>query len=725
MILWQVVASLARCQGLILAWIIMGMLPVAMASSDHNPFPRISFRMFSEFVDDHFSSGISLSTVLVILFSLTENPDLLNLHARQGNPVYPGENNVIVSGWIKALARGLFQKLGDTSNALFQKTEGRGQMTEDTALNAASVKLDALAKILDLYPYDKRAKMTGKLKSVSHNAIEPVHMICPDAMECETMDCSPRSLLQGTKWVDVPRVRLVKGTTIHEHSYVLSGKCPKCQTIYHADHERALITGEQNRRNRVYVNSAKYLKVGRNLWVDRIFSKAVLNGMYSFHASAAAYAEFWSNSFSHNSRPITRRQIWHAFVQESVRYISMASSINLELQDGLAIDEVTKEAFNVLGEDGIIRVADGHQCSECTQPYKTVADIITADDPAALVGVDEQREVPVLDGEGADLAVQDAARARLNAQNPQSASDDMDVDRGSVTMAVLDGIVMGPPVSVPNKTRPTLLTFNISIQHCSFGDCTSEVLNNRGGVFCGVHEVAHGAQCRVRDCGNRKVTGTQTCQQHREVWHRHVMTHGRQRLEGYRRALNRGTDLPWVTEDAGSTQPHDEDTPQFQRGNYLTASRFYCVETICAPCGVVIAWTKFAKSESPTKILQFLDRVYPSEDSRPDYICIDKACLVLRTSISNGTWNMWKKTSRFIVDSYHYVNHRTSDYLCRKWCNPAPLNGSAPNLVIVENDRQGQPHYKRAFNTQVRLLFTCIFWKIQSNLILVNRLVSN
>jgi len=233
------------------------------------------------------------------------------------------------------------------------------------------------------------------------------------------------------------------------------------------------------------------------------------------------------------------------------------------------------------------------------------------------------------------------------------------------------------------------------------------VLNNRGGVFCGVHEVAQGAQCRLKDCQNQKIAGTQTCQQHREVWRRHIMTHGRQRLEGFHRALNRSTDLPWVTEADESTQPHDEDTPQFQRGNYLTASRFYCVETICAPCGVVIAWTKFAKSESPTKILQFLDKVYPSEDSRPDYICIDKACLVLRTSISNGTWNMWKKTTRFIVDSYHYVNHRTTDYLCRKWCNPAPLNGSAPNLVIVEHDRQGQPYHKRAFNTQVSLLLTC------------------
>jgi hypothetical protein len=53
------------------------------------------------------------------------------------------------------------------------------------------------------------------------------------------------------------------------------------------------------------------------------------------------------------------------------------------------------------------------------------------------------------------------------------------------------------------------------------------------------------------------------------------------------------------------------------------------------------------------------------------------------------------------VDAYHYINHRTTDYLCRKWCNPAPLNGSAPNLVTVAYDANGQPHYKRAFNTQV------------------------
>lgn len=52
------------------------------------------------------------------------------------------------------------------------------------------------------------------------------------------------------------------------------------------------------------------------------------------------------------------------------------------------------------------------------------------------------------------------------------------------------------------------------------------------------------------------------------------------------------------------------------------------------------------------------------------------------------------------MDSYHYTNHRTTDILCRAWCNPAPLNGSAPNLVITGTSNDGQPYQKQAFNTQ-------------------------
>ena len=39
-----------------------------------------------------------------------------------------------------------------------------------------------------------------------------------------------------------------------------------------------------------------------------------MNGIYSFHASTAAYAEFWTNSYGKSQAfKIQRRQIWQAF----------------------------------------------------------------------------------------------------------------------------------------------------------------------------------------------------------------------------------------------------------------------------------------------------------------------------------------------------------------------------------------------------------------------------
>lgn len=86
------------------------------------------------------------------------------------------------------------------------------------------------------------------------------------------------------------------------------------------------------------------------------------------------------------------------------------SDIDLVLQDGLSIEEVTKEAFDVLGANGVIRVAGEHSCSECTQEYKATADVISS--------------------------------SSASAHN----EEDMQVDDTSVQMVVLDGIVTGPSV---------------------------------------------------------------------------------------------------------------------------------------------------------------------------------------------------------------------------------------------------------------------------------------
>jgi hypothetical protein len=40
------------------------------------------------------------------------------------------------------------------------------------------------------------------------------------------------------------------------------------------------------------------------------------------------------------------------------------------------------------------------------------------------------------------------------------------------------------------------------------------------------------------------------------------------------------------------------------------------------------------------------------------------------------------------------------DKSSKRFCNPAPMDGSAPNLVLVERTEEGEQYYKCAFNTQ-------------------------
>ena len=240
------------------------MMPVvAAAHPEENAFPDIPFKVFSHFVKENFSSKITLSQVLLVLFTVIDNPDFLSLHARQQNPEYPEEMCSSDSGWIRGLARALQEKLGGNQKQLFKNADDRNP---DNQISAIGGKLDGLAKLLKLYPYDGDGQFQGKLKPISHTLIQAVHVLCPNAVVCETETCNPQSLLQITKVRDIPKVTLIKGSDIYENVHVLTGRCPKCKTNYVADRECAM--EPDSKKTRVYLNSAKYLKVGQSLWVD-------------------------------------------------------------------------------------------------------------------------------------------------------------------------------------------------------------------------------------------------------------------------------------------------------------------------------------------------------------------------------------------------------------------------------------------------------------------------
>ena len=189
-----------------------------------------------------------------MLFSMTENHELLNLHARQKNPQCIGEIKQSSSGWIRALAQSLIDRLEEKFKGLFRESD-QLENSENDFITPLTLKLDKLMDVLKLNPFSKSGKLKKKLQSISHQDITPIHLICPQSLECEDFKCDPCGLHQVTRECDIPIVTLIKGNKIYKKVAVLSGKCPKCETVYYADHES--LDRSTDNPQRVYLNSAK------------------------------------------------------------------------------------------------------------------------------------------------------------------------------------------------------------------------------------------------------------------------------------------------------------------------------------------------------------------------------------------------------------------------------------------------------------------------------------
>ena len=222
---------------------LLACLPAASASTILDPFPDVTFATFNGFVQQQFSSQVSLATVMTVLFTMTNNSDLLNLHAHQQHPRCQGETCQLNTGWIKALAKALQTQLGEATDSLLCNFEQK--LTDDEVTNSIGIKLDSLSKVLKLHPYNQCGVFLGKLNPISEQSIEPVHVICPAAMECETRTCNSYAILKKTSIRDTPTVTLIKGKRLYNDVSALSGHCPQCKTGYYADHERVQKDGGQ------------------------------------------------------------------------------------------------------------------------------------------------------------------------------------------------------------------------------------------------------------------------------------------------------------------------------------------------------------------------------------------------------------------------------------------------------------------------------------------------
>lgn len=301
-----------------LAWILVPLGWFSLAGSvsamplEAHGFPDLSFLEFSNFVTDNFDPSISLQAVLIFLLSILENPEALTLHARQQAKIIQAEKGRKMTSWITTFSQLLIARLGQDTDELLGPIKSTDQSC-NTPAERLSVRVEGLAKLLDIFPQMTRSARTPAPHH-SSQSIEPVHLICPPSFECEKAGCLPRSLLLATKFQDIASVRLIRGSQTYNYAYPLSGNCPSCGTIYTADSEHSPTNNFE-----CYINTARFLKLGTHTWADRQFCSGVVNGMYSFHASSSAYMEYWNHSYA--TQPtfnISRQHIWQVFVQESV-----------------------------------------------------------------------------------------------------------------------------------------------------------------------------------------------------------------------------------------------------------------------------------------------------------------------------------------------------------------------------------------------------------------------
>jgi len=173
------------------------------------------------------------------------------------------------------------------------------------------------------------------------------------------------------------------------------------------------------------------------------------------------------------------------------------SDYDLVLLDKLGIDEVTKEAFSVLGNNSQIIAANHYSCTECSQEYKKTADTLNDNGPA------------LASGSGGNIPQQ------ADILSASTSNDNMEVDKVMMTMAVLDSLVIG-------------------LTYCAYEDCTIALANAQGGVFCAFHNMEYGAKCHVHGCTYQKIDGTEACNAHHDEWMRYKNHSNWQRLSGFR-----------------------------------------------------------------------------------------------------------------------------------------------------------------------------------------------
>ncbi|KAJ7742763.1 hypothetical protein B0H14DRAFT_3117558 [Mycena olivaceomarginata] len=321
-------------------------------------------------------------------------------------------------------------------------------------------------------------------------------------------------------------------------------------------------------------------------------------------------------------------------------------------------------------DGGVVAGAMEHGCMDCTHLKRYKSDLVATGASLGdrIDGIADdlmENQVPNVPATLGEEMPPPPMQTGIPSEPEQQEFPPQNGRRGYIHLAVMDG-----------KT--------IKHKICSVDLCHKPLVNYKNGRFCEDHLDLRDI-CGIVPCGRAvHSSGAFTCDNaaHKD-WHvKYHNRFSRMSFPGVQRVIHRQlgggpslrAEIPDLNGVAGAQVSHT-----------FRAGTTYCLQTIQWSCRCPIAWGKCYRSESSSQVLAFLNRTWEHHpNSKPSFIAYDDACNFLRHIVTQDANSPWIRTTKFIVDAWHYIGHRATDVLCRLWCNPDPTNGSQPDLVLVD-----------------------------------------
>ncbi|KAJ7245525.1 hypothetical protein C8J57DRAFT_1524243 [Mycena rebaudengoi] len=621
-----------------------------------------------------FPRDLPFRQALYVLMVVISVYPLLRLHLnQQRQPRQPAR-----TAWYKAvlglLAIALERGENDPASWFPQDEEG-----PDYAERMAN-DLSGMYSLLRLQPTDEALSMSSFFPHART-------ILCTKRLHCMFCPAGDLNIIPSLRRrEDIRTVWLLDSTFHWVQADLVTAHCATCTAEYYPD--RVTYRGPNRtclQRLEFDVNHVRVSKHG--IWVHRHIAICQEKALYRFHSGWSNFADWLNDCSPAATQKLTYRQSQRLFMEHFSRRLLRAHNKDAEFVCVAhpSTDRLVSSVRATIGvNSGVIPGAMTHGCTDCTHVKRYRSDLLAE---GAVFG----SNIDVIGVENHDDEdLNDAPQNEMPALEvpEQQVSPPVGAPWGYVRLAVMDG-----------KT--------VTHRKCALDTCELPLVNYKNGRFCETHLDLRNI-CGIVPCGLPvRETGALTCNTQSHIdWYRQYGTRfSRLSFPGVRRVIRRQNELAENNAHSGPTLQVQlaalGNTPGNEVVHTFKAKSTYCLQTVQWACGVPIGWGKCYRSESSPQVLSILNKIWADyPDSKPSFVAYDDACDLLRHIVTQNPNDPWLETTKFIVDAWHYIGHRATDVLCRSWCNPAPVDGSQPDLVVAEEDAQGQVHQTRAFNTE-------------------------